>query len=441
MLGLAYHDKVRVDKQSNPYHDDVYFDQQFNVDANREGMQMVRGKNAAVAEGTSEEMASEGTPAKRTRVVQSDVPRYSLEQAIRVPRAIAQEYAGKPTKPVYVANAMGVTHASSQFRMLCGAATAYGLTDGGYNSPAISITPLGKRIVRPLKEGEDFGAKRESFLKPRIIAEFLRQYNNNPIPRNHIARNVLMEMGVAPERTQEVLDLIIKTGESIGVITSSGSSKVVDLEGIPTRQPVVNGDDELPFDQTEEVGEIDEVGNDTALAPLKQTGLISLKGGGGNGGGVTSNTNPRRVFITHGKNQAFVELIKRMLTFGELEPVVATQHESVSQAVPDKVMNDMRGCGAAIIHVDDEQRLMDTNAKEHVVLNPNVLIEIGAAMALYGQRFILLVKEGVQLPSNLQGLYQVRYSGDMLDGNATMKLFEAIGDIKNHPLPSGPDGN
>ena len=56
-------------------------------------------------------------------------------------------------------------------------------------------------------------------------------------------------------------------------------------------------------------------------------------------------------------------------------------------------MNDMRMCGAAIIHVSGEQTLIDREAQEHLILNPNVLIEIGAAMALYGRRFILLVKQ------------------------------------------------
>jgi predicted nucleotide-binding protein len=69
-------------------------------------------------------------------------------------------------------------------------------------------------------------------------------------------------------------------------------------------------------------------------------------------------------------------------------------------------------------------------------LNPNLLIEIGAATAFYGRRFILLVRDGVKLPSNLQGLYEVRYSGETLDANATIKLLEAIKDIKNHALPS-----
>ena len=99
----------------------------------------------------------------------------------------------------------------------------------------------------------------------------------------------------------------------------------------------------------------------------------------------------RRVFITHGKNTAFIEPIKELLGFGELIPVVSIQKESVAQPVPDKVMNDMRGCGAAIIHVDGEMKLLDSDAKEHTVINPNVLTEIGAAMALYGRRFILLV--------------------------------------------------
>lgn len=96
----------------------------------------------------------------------------------------------------------------------------------------------------------------------------------------------------------------------------------------------------------------------------------------------------------------------------------------------------MRQAGAAIIHVDAERTFNDEDGNPHVVLNPNVLIEIGAAMAFYGRRFILLVREGVKLPSNLQGLFEVRYNGDTLDADATIRLLEAMKDIKNQPLPS-----
>ena len=72
-------------------------------------------------------------------------------------------------------------------------------------------------------------------------------------------------------------------------------------------------------------------------------------------------------------------------------------------------MDDMRGCHAAVIHVGLEGMLYDQEGNEHPQVNGNVLIEIGAAMALYGRNFILLVEEGVKLPSNLQGLYECRY--------------------------------
>lgn len=109
---------------------------------------------------------------------------------------------------------------------------------------------------------------------------------------------------------------------------------------------------------------------------------------------------------------------------------MSVEQETVSKPVPDKVMDDMRSCAAAIIHVGTEQRLIDPDGKEHRILNPNVLIEIGGAMALYGRKFILLVEKGVSLPSNLQGLYEVRYEGDRLDYESTMKLLKAFNDFR-----------
>jgi len=65
---------------------------------------------------------------------------------------------------------------------------------------------------------------------------------------------------------------------------------------------------------------------------------------------------------------------------------------------------------------------------------PRELEAIGAAMALYNRRFILLVERGVTLPSNLQGLYKVYYEGDGLDYDSTTRLLEAFADFKNAPV-------
>jgi predicted nucleotide-binding protein len=137
-----------------------------------------------------------------------------------------------------------------------------------------------------------------------------------------------------------------------------------------------------------------------------------------------------RVFITHGKNKKILEQVKELVSFGKFEPVVAQERETAAKSVPDKVMDDMRGCHAAVIHVGREGVLFDENGKEVPQINGNVLIEIGAALALYRRNFILLVEEGVQLPSNLQGLYECRYAGDELNMPATMKLLKAFNEFK-----------
>jgi predicted nucleotide-binding protein len=137
-----------------------------------------------------------------------------------------------------------------------------------------------------------------------------------------------------------------------------------------------------------------------------------------------------RVFITHGKNTKILEQVKELVAFGKFEPVVAQERETSAKPVPDKVMDEMRSCHAAVIHVGLEGVLLDSDGNEHPQVNGNVLIEIGAAMALYGRQFILLVEDGVKLPSNLQGLYECRYSGDELNMPATMKLLKAFNEFR-----------
>jgi predicted nucleotide-binding protein len=355
--------------------------------------------------------------AKRVRVSQADVPAHSLADAIRVASAIADNYASSPTKPLEVAAAMNLAPNSSHFKMLTGSAIAYGLTAGGYNAAEISLTPLANRILSPLEEGDDLGARREALLTPNIIGQFLNKYNNSPLPPEQIAHNVLVNMGVPRERAGGVYRLIVEGADELGLLQEIKSKKYVNLSSrAPARGPemeavsgVANLDSELGIEQP-----VDEPLIEHAHDEQVPVGQVQNK----------------RVFITHGRNKGLVDPIKKLLSFGEMEAVVSVERQSVSQPVPEKVMNDMRECGAAIIHVEGEMTLIDAEAKEHVVLNPNVLIEIGAAMALFGKRFVLLVKDGVKLPSNLQGLYEVRYTGEALDGDATIRLLEAINQLK-----------
>ena len=367
---------------------------------------------------------------KRVYLKQTDVPSATLEEALRLPQAILDHYAGKPATPLQVAKALNIDPKGSQIKLLSGAAMAYGLIEGGAQAASISITDLARRILRPKEENQDLVAKREAVLMPRVFGDFLRKYDGNPFPRQDIALNILEETGVPREKAEEVLERIDASARSVGFIEEIRGKNYVNLQGTPDTQFETSQTHEGETAATEEKSLSDLPLRTTVPPPLIQPKGATLTAA------IADDYRRRRVFITHGKNHNLVEPIKKLLEYGELEPVISVEKQSVSRPVPEKVMDDMRTSGAAIIHVDAEQKIIDKDGNEHVVLNPNVLIEIGAAMAFYGRRFILLVLEGVKLPSNLQGLFEVRYSGETLDANATIKLLEAIKDIKNYELPT-----
>ena len=370
------------------------------------------------------------TAAKRAYLKQSDVPSGSLDDALRIPQAILDHYAGKPTTPLHVAKALNVDPKGSQIRALSGAAIAFGLIEGGAQAASISVTDLARSILRPKEEGHDLAAKREAVLRPRVFGEFLRKYDGSPFPRNDIAQNVLEELGVPRDKTEGVLEQIDASARSVGFIEEIKSKNYVTLQGVVTTararrtsEPEENTEEEKPTSAANEA-------RLTVPPPAIQPKGAELTAA------IADDQRRKRVFITHGKNRDLVEPIRQLLEYGELEPVISVERTSVSKPVPEKVLDDMRSSGAAIIHVDADRTIVDKDGTEHMLLNPNVLIEIGAAMAFYGRRFILLVREGVKLPSNLQGLFEVRYSGETLNAVSTIKLLEAIKDIKNYTLPS-----
>lgn len=394
---------------------------------------MARGSDKAKAP-ASKATAKKAPPVAKTvpektraYMSQEEIPAYDLDDALLVAKALLQEYGGHPSTPLDVAAAMDLTPTSGKFRMLCGASIAYGLTTGGYNAAQIAVTDLAKQIIEPQEENADLDGKRQAIMKPRILREFLSKYSGSPLPREDIAANVLKSMNVPVDRTKQVCEMILRSAESVGFLQMIKDRQYVNLGGVKPASPAVPLQDTEAAESSEnQIKDLVKTVQEPEPAAVAQESRRPS---------VQNEARMRRVFITHGKNTSFLEPLKELLGFGELIPVVSIQKESVAQPVPDKVMNDMRGCGAAIIHVDGEMKLLDSEAKEHTVINPNVLIEIGAAMALYGRRFILLVRDGVKLPSNLQGLYEVRYQGEALDGTVTIRLLKAINEMKSVPLP------
>lgn len=356
------------------------------------------------------ELANKGNR-KRLRVSQTEIPRLCLEEALKLPQALNDNFAGKPVAPHQLAMAIDISPTSSRWQQLCGAAIAYGLTSGGYGADKISLTDIGKRVVAPTVENDDRAAMVQAALMPRISSEFFTQYNKNKFPQEKIAKNVLENFGVPRERLNASYDIIKNDGEFVGIIVETKTGPFVALDSFETQTRVDNGGQSTNGDSETQT---------SAIIPDESTPETPEV--------VAEKTTPqnRRVFIGHGKNTQLLSQLKDILEFGKFDPVIAKDEQSTAVPLPEKVLDEMRSCMAGIMHISAEQELLDVSGQKHQKINSNVLIEIGASMALYGKNFILLVEKGVELPSNLRGLYRSEYEGAKLDMETTMKLLKAI---------------
>lgn len=363
---------------------------------------------------------SEAATPKRVVVSQSEFPNLPLEQVLRLPKAIWDDFAGKGAAPLRVAMAIGVTPTSGPWRNLCGTSISYGLTDGGYNASEIKLTPLGLKIVRPTAEGEVLEGVKEAIMKARIPREFFTKYNNAKFPKDLIAQNVLVDMGLPKERALQALEILKANAQFAGILIDIKGDKFVHLEGASfTSNPSEVVDPALaPRDEFFDV-KLPDLAEFEAPSEKVHEKIAA-----------SPSNEVRRVFITHGKNQKILGQIEKIVKHGGFEAIIAKDRETAAKPVPDKVLEDMRSCQAAVIHVGLDGVLFDKDGTEVPQINQNVLIEIGVARAWYFNKFILLVEDGVTLPSNLQGLYECRYSGDGLDMEATFKLLEAFDDFR-----------
>lgn len=379
----------------------------------------------AANEGPAKKKADTTSTEASGKKGKAEFPKMTLEEALAAPQALERN-GGRPLSAIDMGTAIGKSPGSSVIRTLSASASAYGLTGGSYKT-SFTMRELGKAITQPTNRQEAARARVTAALTPGTFRSIYDYYKGQKFPEPQFFKNtIIREFAVDPKQADACCRIF------------EANMRYVDLIR------VAPGGDWLSKDatvaETLDATEVEEVEEEAAAIEANTDGLSAE-----DHAAVTriaeinqehepSSPIPpkvnRKVFISHGKNKKVVTQLKELLTYGEFEPVVSVERETTSKPVPDKVMGDMRLCGAGIIHVGTERTIKDEHGEEHHFLNENVLIEIGAAMALYDGRFILLVEKGTKLPSNLQGLYEVRFEGEGLDHDATMKLLKAFNEFK-----------
>lgn len=175
---------------------------------------------------------------KRTQVSAEQLPRKSLEQALRIARALRDVHAGGPAKWPQIADAMGISASNQVNKYFLWSAQAYGLIEK--EDDAYVLSEIGRKILAPTKVNEDKEAQIRALMTPVIFSRFFTDYNGNPFPAEEHIGNVLeVRYGIPRERIDEAKVLLRDNGIFTGILRQSESEGMVvrldpTITGVPT---------------------------------------------------------------------------------------------------------------------------------------------------------------------------------------------------------------
>jgi hypothetical protein len=149
----------------------------------------VRTKKAARAKTESKPRVSAG-PAR--------YPRHSVEKALRIPKAIIEQNAGKACKPNEAAAFLGATSALGPFAVEIASAKKYGFLESP-EAGKIQPTDLARRIISPTTPEAEVKGYREAILKAPAISDVYKHYRGENIPDDTFFRNTVVQNFKIPE--------------------------------------------------------------------------------------------------------------------------------------------------------------------------------------------------------------------------------------------------
>ena len=319
---------------------------------------------------------AKATPRKDEKGTRAKYPRHSVERALRIPRAILDQNAGKPCTPKDAAKFLGVTH-KGPFAVEIGSAIKYGFLERPEEG-TIQLTDLARRILRPKSPEDETKGYREAILKAPEISEVYKHYRGENIPDDTFFRNTLLDTYKIPE--SEFTDF-----------------KQIFLESLDKAKLITkHGDKMRVLDVSEEAVQPEEKSD-----RLKKLGAsVEVK--------ATDSCFVMQPFSPP-LGDYFDKIFKPAIEKAGLQPVRADAEIFGTGKIIDQVW---RGINAAKVLV-----------AELTTRNPNVFYELGLAHALR-KPVVLVSSNESDVPFDLHHIRVIYY--DMTDPFWGMKLIEKV---------------
>src|ERR1700735_3508708 len=100
-------------------------------------------------------------------------PKHSLEASLVVAQKIQDEMGGKPMNRLLLADALGMSPSSSNFRDILSSSFKYGLTDGTEKADQLSLTEIGDSATAR-DAAKRLAALRTAALRSPVFGQFFK---------------------------------------------------------------------------------------------------------------------------------------------------------------------------------------------------------------------------------------------------------------------------
>lgn len=157
-------------------------------------------------------------------------PRYSLEKALRIPRAILEQNAGKECTDQESAKYVGVKYNTGPYHMELVSALKFGLL-GRPSSGKVALSAIARNILKPQASSDDIINMQKAVLQAPIISDIYTHFRGENLPDEKFFDNALSDKFKIPtDKLKEFKSIFYESLTSAKLISErDGKKRIIDV--------------------------------------------------------------------------------------------------------------------------------------------------------------------------------------------------------------------
>ena len=149
-------------------------------------------------------------------------PLHSLEAALRIPKAILEQNAGKKCTDAQAAKFVGLSSPLGAFGVELSSAIKYRLLERP-ESQTVQLTDLGRKILKPQKTEDELEGRREACIEAPVLGDVYKHYRGENVPDTRFFRNALVDtFGIPNDRLDDFETIFVDNLRFASLLSEDG---------------------------------------------------------------------------------------------------------------------------------------------------------------------------------------------------------------------------